>query len=99
MNLAWRSAEFCVLDFETTGLDLRLDDIVAYGVTVIAQARIHNRLSRYGLVRPQRAVSAASTAIHGLHDADLADAPPIDDVLDTLITVLSDRVLVAHATW
>ncbi|GAA4711491.1 hypothetical protein [Phytohabitans rumicis] len=31
----WREAEFCVLDLETTGLDLRRDEIVAYGAAIV----------------------------------------------------------------
>src|SRR5687768_4088207 len=36
----WREAEFCVVDLETTGLDLRRDDVVSYGAVIVRQARI-----------------------------------------------------------
>lgn len=31
LDTPWREAEFCVFDFETTGLNLRRDEIVSYG--------------------------------------------------------------------
>ena len=34
--------------------------------------------------------------IHGLREADLEEAKPLDEVLDTLIEALAGRVLVAH---
>jgi DNA polymerase III subunit epsilon len=97
--LAWRDAEFCVIDLETTGMDLRGDDIVSYGATIVADGRIHCGRSVYSLVRPDQRVSVASLTVHNLRQTDLADAPGIDDVLDDLIDLLAHRVLVAHAAW
>jgi DNA polymerase III subunit epsilon len=95
----WREAEFCVVDLETTGLDLRRDDIVAYGAALVTQARIPCGRVAYGLVRPARPVSVPALTVHGLRAADLADAPTIDEVLGYLVDLLSNRVLVAHAAW
>jgi len=96
---AWRAAEFCVIDLETTGLDLHRDEIVAYGAAIVAQARIPCGRTAYGLVRPSRAISVPALTVHGLRPADLADAPTIDEAVDDLIGLLSNRVLVAHAAW
>ena len=96
---AWRAAEFCVIDLETTGLDLRRDQIVAYGAVIVAQARIPCGRTAYGLVRPTRAISVPALTVHGLRPADLAGAPTIDEAAGELIDLLSNRVLVAHAAW
>jgi DNA polymerase III subunit epsilon len=99
LRTPWREAEFCVLDLETTGLDLRRDDVVSYGAAIVAQARIPCGRVAYGLIRPTRPVSVDALTVHGLRAADLVDAPTIDEVLDELIELLSNRVLVAHAAW
>jgi DNA polymerase-3 subunit epsilon len=95
----WRSAEFCVIDLETTGLDLRRDEIVAYGAAIVAHGRIPCGRTAYSLVRPTRAVSVPALTVHGLSPADLAGAPTVDEVVDDLIGLLTGRVLVAHAAW
>jgi DNA polymerase-3 subunit epsilon len=95
----WREAEFCVLDLETTGLDLQRDEIVSYGVAIVRQARIPCGEVRYRQIRPGRPVSPAAVSVHGLRLADLVGAPPIDDVLDELAGLLANRVPVAHAAW
>jgi DNA polymerase III subunit epsilon len=95
----WRDVEFCVLDLETTGLDLRRDDIIAYGAALVAHARIPCSRIAYSLVRPARPVSIPAVTVHGLRAADLADAPRIDEVAGDLVDLLSNRVLVAHAAW
>jgi DNA polymerase III subunit epsilon len=96
---AWREAEFCVVDVETTGLDLDHDDIVSYGAALVIGGRIPCGRLVYRLVRPSRPVSAGALTVHGLRTADLAEAPPIVDRLDEVIDLLSGRVLVAHAAW
>jgi DNA polymerase-3 subunit epsilon len=95
----WRDAEFCVLDLETTGLDLNRDDIVSFGAAPVVGGRILCGRVTYREVRPTRPVSVDALTVHGLRTADLAGAPPLDEVLDDLIGALSGRVLVAHAAW
>jgi DNA polymerase-3 subunit epsilon len=99
LSLDWRAAQFCVLDVETTGLDLRRDDIIAYGAAIVTHARIPCDRVAYGLVRPSRPVSVPALTVHALRTADLAGAPTIDDVVGDLVSLLSNRVLVAHAAW
>jgi DNA polymerase-3 subunit epsilon len=99
LRAEWRDAEFCVIDLETTGMDLRHDDIVSYGATIVANGRIHIGRSEYGLTRPDRPISRAALTVHHLRQADLAGAPRIDDILDNLINLLANRVLVAHNAW
>lgn len=98
-RIPWREAEFCVLDVETTGLDLNRDDIVSFGAAPVIGGRIPCGRLVYREVRPGRPVSVDALTVHSLRTADLADAPPIDDLLDELIGLLSGRVLVAHAAW
>ena len=95
----WRRAEFCVLDLETTGLRLGRDEIVSYGAVPVIHARIPCGQVVYRRVRPHRPISVPAMTVHGLRAADLADAPPLDEVLDELVGLLSGRVLVAHAAW
>ncbi|MFC7279998.1 PolC-type DNA polymerase III [Paractinoplanes rhizophilus] len=99
LSRPWRAAEFCVIDVETTGLDLRRDEIIAYGAAIVTGARIPFGRATYGLVRPSRPVSVPALAVHTLRTTDLAEAPTIDQVVPELADLLSGRVLVAHAAW
>lgn len=95
----WREVEYCVVDLETTGLDLGRDTIVSYGAVVIAQGSVHTSTARYGLVAPESALRDESIPIHELRRCDLARAPSLDEALDVLVPLLEGRVLVAHAAW
>jgi DNA polymerase-3 subunit epsilon len=99
LDLPWREAEFCVVDLETTGLDLKRDDIVSYGAVLVREGRIIVGTSVYGLVRPRTALTERAITVHALTAADLASAPPLSQCAGQLAELLQGRVLVAHAAW
>lgn len=99
LDLPWREAEYCVLDLETTGLDLRHDAIITVGSVLIRNGRLVLSTRKYQPVRPPRAISESAMCVHGLRAQDLVSAPTIEDVADDLRHRLEGRVLVAHAAW
>ena len=99
LQACWRSAGYCVVDVETTGLDLRRDSIVSIGMTQIRGGRICCTENYYSLVRPDCSVSVASTRVHSLRAADLAAAPTPAEVASQVAHLVQGRVIVAHAAW
>lgn len=99
LDVPWREVEYCVVDVETTGLDLRVDAIVTIGSVLVRQGRLVWRTREYQPVRPGRPISEAAMRVHGLRAQDLQEAPPIGELADGLRDRLQGRVLVAHAVW
>jgi DNA polymerase-3 subunit epsilon len=97
-TLPWREARFCVIDIETTGLELDRDDIISVGVAEVVQARITSRFL-YEVARPSRPISEAAMCLHALTADELAAAPPIAQVLPRLRAHVAGSVIVAHAAW
>jgi len=87
---------YSVIDFETTGLDPGRDEIISFAAVMVADGKVRAGDSRYQLIRPTRMPDADTIRIHGLREMDLADAPPLDDILDGLLEALTGRALVAH---
>jgi DNA polymerase III subunit epsilon len=92
----WREAAFSVLDFETTGLDPAADEIISFATVTVARGRVTLDDARYELVRPRRMPDGESIRIHGLREADLADAAPLSERIDILLEALTGRAIVAH---
>ncbi len=85
-----------ILDTETTGLDVSKDHIVSIGA-VRMQGRIaypHVTLDR--LVDPGLPIPAASTAVHGITDTMVAEAPSFAELHDDVVEFLKGCVLVGH---
>jgi DNA polymerase-3 subunit epsilon len=95
----WRQAAYAVVDLETTGLDARRDEIIAFAAVPVDDGRVAVGRTRTVIICPRRMPAAETIRIHGLRSSDLEDAPPLDDVLDLILEALTGRVLVAHAAW
>jgi DNA polymerase III subunit epsilon len=95
----WREAEYCAIDVETTGLDLRQDGIVSVGSVPIRDGRVIYREHYYSLIRPAGPVSVAAMRVHYLRPADLAHAPAAGEVARQVADRLARRIVVAHAAW
>jgi DNA polymerase III epsilon subunit family exonuclease len=90
-----RPAGYAVFDCETTGMTPGLDEIVSFAVVRLdADAREVARLTR--LVRPAQPIPAGATAVHGISDEDVRDAPRFADIAAELLVLLDGAVFVAH---
>jgi len=90
--------EMVALDFETTGLDMGRDHIIAAGWVLLRGDRIVMASARE--VRVQNEASdgvGQSAVIHGIMDSDLDDADSIEAMVEHLLPELAGRAIVAHA--
>src|ERR671911_2958101 len=79
--------EFVAFDLETTGLVAQVDRVVEIGA--IRFDTSGRELARFeSLVNPERPMSPAAQAVHGISDADLAGAPSARDVLPEFLEFL-----------
>lgn len=88
--------EWVALDCETTGLNVRRDEIVSIGAVRIVGNRIMTSERLELLVRPERGVSAESVRIHRLRERDVAQGLPIDEALKQLMHFIGSRPLVGY---
>jgi DNA polymerase III subunit epsilon len=90
-------ADWIAFDLETTGLVAEIDRVVEIGaVRFDASGRELGRFAR--LVNPERPMSPAAEAIHGLSDAHLAGASTARSVLPEFLAFIGDETtpLIAH---
>ena len=87
---------FVAFDTETTGLSVEKDEIIQIGASRIVNGRIVAGEHLDLFVNPGRAIPPASTKIHGIFDADVANAPGIAVAGRSLYEFAKEAVLVAH---
>ncbi|KHF35374.1 hypothetical protein CM49_02423 [Paenibacillus sp. P1XP2] len=86
--------KFAVLDFETTG-NQSADEIIQVGLAIIEEDLTISRV--YGsYVKPTVEIPPFITGLTGITEEDVADAPPLEEMLMELVPMLDDVVLVGH---
>jgi len=83
-----------IVDVETTGTSAMHDEIIDIGVVLVDEMNIVGQWE--SLVKPNRSVSPFITSITGITNDDLVSAPRFEDIADTLMELIDDRVFVAH---
>lgn len=81
-----------ILDSETTGLRSGAE------VCQIAVIDVRGEVLLDTLVRPERGIPADATAIHGITDEQVADAPPFTDVYLELHALLQGKRVIVYNT-
>lgn len=88
--------DFCVLDFETTGLNPKKDRVLSAGWTTIENQRVEWGACEHHLIQHTQSIPDQSVAIHHITEQEAAQGKPIEDIFPHILKQLSDKVLVAH---
>ena len=87
---------FTVIDLETDRSRPRCDEIISFGTVTVQAGGSASPTPATSWCGPMRMPESDTIRIHGLREADLLDAPPLEEVLDRLLAALAGRALVAH---
>jgi DNA polymerase III epsilon subunit family exonuclease len=86
--------DFTAVDLETTDKDRETAEIIDIAAVRVRNGQVVARFSEF--VRPRVAVSAGAAAVHGITDADLADAPHFETIWPKFRAFCGDDIIVAH---
>jgi DNA polymerase III subunit epsilon len=83
-----------ILDLETTGINLSTDRIVEISILKVMPDGREESLTKR--INPGMPIPAESSAIHGIYDVDVKDAPLFKDAADELRTFLHNCDLAGY---
>ena len=95
-NAAIKNIPFVAMDFETTGLNSKNDDIVSVGIIPFDLQRIYCKQSRHWVVNPRRVLHEESILIHGITHSEVDGAPDFNYIIEPLLNALNSKVIVVH---
>ena len=85
---------YIAIDLETTGLSAKLDKIIEIGAVKFTEGEETAVFSSYvnpGIRLPERIIE-----LTGITDADVEDAPDMEDLLEELDAFLGEEILLGH---
>lgn len=88
---AWLAKDALILDTETTGLDWG-DEIIEISIIALRSGKVLLNT----LVKPMFAIPPEASAIHGISDEMVAQAPSFEQIMLEVEGLLSGRVVVAY---
>ena len=86
--------KFAIVDIETTGGSNKSRGITEIGIVVTNGTQVLDRWSSF--INPFEPIPHRITALTGISDDMVEDAPGFEEVADEVATLLSDCVFVAH---
>lgn len=87
-----------IMDTETTGLSATEDRIVSFGAVWAHGTRMYRGRMADHLVNPGVPVPKSSSAVHGITDEMVADAPAWPEIYAEFLNMARHRVIVGHGT-
>jgi DNA polymerase III subunit epsilon len=88
--------EAVAIDCETTGLDMRRDDIVTVAAVRLRGSRILASERFEATVKPGARMKAEAIKVHRLCERDVADGRRMEEVLPELLRFIGSRPLVGY---
>ena len=89
-----RATTFVAFDVETTGLSAARHRVIEIGAVKLRAGRIIARQA--WLINPGQPIPPFSTRIHGITDADVAEAPPFPAIYPKFVAFVKGTILIAH---
>ncbi len=86
--------EYVIFDLETTGRDVERCGIVEIAAVKVKNDQIVDEFQ--SLVNPQMPIEKEARQIHKITEADIKDAPVIEDIWDSFRAFIGDALLIAH---
>lgn len=86
--------DYVVFDLETTGIHPERDVIIEISAVRVCDGKAAAEYST--LVNPKRHIPAAATAVNGITDDMVADAPEIKEAMAGFMDFIGDSILVGH---
>lgn len=86
--------DYVVFDLETTGINPEWDAIIEISAVKVEKHKVVKEFS--ALVNPGRHIPAGATAVNGITDEMVKDAPGIETVMKDFLEFIGKQVLVGH---
>lgn len=87
-------SDYVVFDLETTGINPEKDVIIEISAIKVRNHEIAEQFST--LVNPKRPIPPQATAVNGITNEMVSDAPDLKSVIEDFLSFIGESILVGH---
>jgi DNA polymerase-3 subunit epsilon len=91
-----KDAQLIAVDFETTGLDSKNDEILSMGFCPIKNFTIRLADCLHIIIKPTKSLNSDNVVIHGLTDDQVSQGVSAEQAMATFLELTQGKVIVAH---
>ena len=88
--------EYICFDCETTGLDVKKDDIISIGAVLIKNNTIVSSQKFVRFIKPKTKLQEDAIKVHHIREIDLEDAHEMEEVIEEFLDFIGNRRLVGY---
>ena len=94
MNNSVTDGNFVCFDLETTSLSIYGAEIIEIGAIKVKNWKQIDRF--HSFIKPSMPIPSAATAVNGITNDDVKDAPTIEEILPTFVQFIKNENLLGH---
>jgi DNA polymerase-3 subunit epsilon len=84
------------VDFETTGLDAKLDKLLSVGFVSLEQEQIKLNSSYHQIIKTETQLQESNVIIHQITDDQKDQGQPLHTVVEKLLKALAGKIMLVH---
>jgi DNA polymerase-3 subunit epsilon len=96
MNTPIDSLSILSVDFETTGLNAKLDKLLSVGFVELQKKHIPLRTCYHQIINTQAQLEESNVIIHHITDSQKDQGKPLAQVVEALLKALAGKVMLVH---
>lgn len=96
LDKAIKDCDILAVDFETTGLNAKQDNILSIGYVNLTKNQIQLGSCYHEVVAAHCELDADNVTIHAITDQEKASGRPLASVVEDLLTSLAGKVMLVH---
>ena len=91
-----KQLEILSVDFETTGLNAKLDKLLSVGFITLKQGQIKLGSSYHAIIKNELLLDKSNVVIHHITDSQKNEGETLQVVVEALLKALAGKVMLAH---
>ena len=88
--------EVLAVDFETTGLDAKQDQLLSVGFITLKQQQMSLKTSYHQIIKTQAQLEESNVIIHHITDSQKEQGQALATVVEALLKALAGKVMLVH---